>query len=125
MIPVHEMKNEIYVDISYRISVKMSWNISAYRISAKIQYRASLQQMFSSVMWSTSEWNIIEKYKMLDGDVVLPTGSWLDWGILKGTSDAKFTFFMVFELKCVLAVCVHNHHIMIKIHPCFFLNLHK
>ncbi len=26
-------------------------------------------------------------------------------------------FYKLFELKCVLAACVHNHHIMIKIHP--------
>ncbi len=29
-------------------------------------------------------------------------------------------FYKLFELKCVLAVCVHNHPIMIKIHPVFF-----
>ncbi len=30
-------------------------------------------------------------------------------------------FYKLFELKCVLAVCVHNHSIMIKIHPvCVF-----
>ncbi len=30
---------------------------------------------------------------------------------------------MLFELKCVLAVYVHNHPIMIKIHPVvYFLN---
>ncbi len=28
---------------------------------------------------------------------------------------------MLFEHKCVLAVCVHNHPIMIKIHPVLFL----
>ncbi len=26
----------------------------------------------------------------------------------------------LFELKCVLAACVHNHPIMIKIYPVFF-----
>ncbi len=30
---------------------------------------------------------------------------------------------MLFELKCVLAVCAHNHPIMIKIHPVFFFFL--
>ncbi len=34
-------------------------------------------------------------------------------------------FYMLFEHKCVLAVCVHNHPIMIKIHPVFFLYLLK
>jgi len=34
-------------------------------------------------------------------------------------------FYKLFELKCVLAVCVHNHLIMIKIHPVFFFNLLK
>ncbi len=29
-------------------------------------------------------------------------------------------FYMLFELKCVLAVCVHNHLIIIKIHKVFF-----
>ncbi len=29
-------------------------------------------------------------------------------------------FYKLFELKCVLAVCVHKHPIMIKIHPVFF-----
>ncbi len=32
----------------------------------------------------------------------------------------KIDFYMLFELKCVLAVYVHNHPIMIKIHPVFF-----
>ncbi len=32
-------------------------------------------------------------------------------------------FYMVFEHKCVLAVCVHIHPIMIKIHPVFFFFL--
>ncbi len=31
----------------------------------------------------------------------------------------------LFELKCVLAVCVHNHPLMIKIHPVFFFYLVK
>ncbi len=34
-------------------------------------------------------------------------------------------FYKLFELKCVLAVCVHNHPIIIKIHPVFFFNLVK
>ncbi len=35
-------------------------------------------------------------------------------------------FYKVFELKCVFAVCVHNHPIMVKIHPVFIcLNLLK
>ncbi len=33
---------------------------------------------------------------------------------LKGSSDAKLTY-MLFELKYVLAVCVHNHTIKIEI----------
>jgi len=32
---------------------------------------------------------------------------------------------MVFEHKCVLAVCEQNHPRMIKIHPVFFYNLNK
>jgi len=56
----------------------------------------------------------------------LPCNVVVDW--LKGTYYAKFTFTcMVFEHKCVLAVCVHNHHIMVKpIHYLFFfLNPHE
>ncbi len=32
----------------------------------------------------------------------------------------KIHFYMLFEHKCLLAVCVHNHPIMIKIHPVVF-----
>ncbi len=38
----------------------------------------------------------------------------------KGVIGCKIHFYMLFELKCVLAVCEHNHPIMIKIHPVFF-----
>ncbi len=34
-------------------------------------------------------------------------------------------FYKFFELKCVLAVCVHNHPKMIKIHPVLFFYLLK
>ncbi len=34
--------------------------------------------------------------------------------LIKGTYYAKLTFKMLFEHKCVMAVCVHNHPIMIK-----------
>ncbi len=40
--------------------------------------------------------------------------------LLKGVIGCKIHFYMLFEHKCVLAVCVHNHPIMIKIHPVFF-----
>ncbi len=36
---------------------------------------------------------------------------------LKGSYNATC---QLFELKCVLAVCIHNNPIMIKIHPVFF-----
>ncbi len=42
---------------------------------------------------------------------------------LKGDIGYKNHFYMVFEIKCVLAVCVQNHPIMIKIHPVFFFFL--
>ncbi len=45
--------------------------------------------------------------------------------LFKGDIRCKINFNMVFEHKCVLAVCVHNHPIMIKIHPVLFLNPHK
>ncbi len=32
-------------------------------------------------------------------------------------------FYKLFELKCVLAVCVHNHPIMIIIHPVFLTSI--
>ncbi len=38
----------------------------------------------------------------------------------KGVIGCDMHFYKQFELKCVLAVCVHNHPIMIKIHPVFF-----
>ncbi len=40
----------------------------------------------------------------------------------KGVIGCKIHFYMLFEQKCVLALCVHNHPIMIKIHLvfCFF-----
>ncbi len=41
-------------------------------------------------------------------------------GFLFKGSYALHALLQVFELKCVLAVCVHNHTIMIKIHPVFF-----
>ncbi len=37
----------------------------------------------------------------------------------KGVIGCKIHFYMLFELKCVLAVCVHNHTIMIIIHQVF------
>ncbi len=44
----------------------------------------------------------------------------------KGAIGCDIHFYKLFELKCVLAVCVHNHHIMKKIHRVFFfLNLVK
>ncbi len=44
--------------------------------------------------------------------------------IFKGVIGCKIHFYMLFELKCVLAVCVHNHPTMIiNIHQVFvFLN---
>ncbi len=38
-----------------------------------------------------------------------------------GVIGCDMHFYKLFELKCVLAVCVHNHPIMIKI-PVFFLS---
>ncbi len=38
---------------------------------------------------------------------------------LKGS---YYALLQVVELKCVLAVCVHNHPIIIQIHPVFFLS---
>ncbi len=40
--------------------------------------------------------------------------------LFKGVIRREMHFYMLFEHKCVLAVCVHNHTIMIKIHPVFF-----
>ncbi len=37
----------------------------------------------------------------------------------------KIHFYMLFDMKFVLAVCVHNHPIMIIIHPVFLLNPNK
>ncbi len=39
----------------------------------------------------------------------------------KGVIGCYIHFYKLFELKCVLAVCVHNHPIMIKSTQCFFL----
>ncbi len=33
---------------------------------------------------------------------------------IKGVVRCNIHFYMLFEHKCVLAVCVHIHHIMIK-----------
>ncbi len=44
---------------------------------------------------------------------------------MKGVIRYEMHFYMLFEHKCVLAVCVHNHPIMIKINPVFFLYLLK
>ncbi len=44
---------------------------------------------------------------------------------IKGVIRCKIYFNMVFKHKCVLAVFVHIHPIMIKIHPVFFLNPYK
>lgn len=44
----------------------------------------------------------------------------------KGVIGCYIYFYKLFELKCVLAVCVSNHPIMIKIHlDLFFFNLIK
>ncbi len=40
--------------------------------------------------------------------------------MFKGDIRCKIHFYMVFEHKCVLAVCVHNHTIMIKNPPSAF-----
>ncbi len=39
---------------------------------------------------------------------------------VKGVIGCKIHFYMLFELKGVFAMCVHNHPIMIKFHPVFF-----
>ncbi len=39
----------------------------------------------------------------------------------KGVMGCKIHFYMLFELKCVLSVCVRNYPIMIKIQQCIFL----
>jgi len=48
---------------------------------------------------------------------------------IKGHLLCKIHFYMMFEHKCVLAVCEQNHPRMIKIHSVFFLvffyNLNK
>ncbi len=50
------------------------------------------------------------------------TAKWFHISALKGSSDAKFTFTftLLFEHKYVVAVCVHIHPTMIKIHPVLF-----
>jgi len=40
---------------------------------------------------------------------------------IKGHLLWKIHFYMVFEHKCVLAVCEQNHPRMLKIHPVVFL----
>jgi len=40
------------------------------------------------------------------------------WSTLKGSYNGMH-FFKLIVLKCVLAVPIHNHHIMLKIHPVF------
>ncbi len=42
---------------------------------------------------------------------------------IKGYIRCKIHFYMVFKHKCVMAVCVHNHLIMIKIHPVLFFKI--
>ncbi len=44
---------------------------------------------------------------------------------LKGVIGCDMHFYKLFKLKCVLAECVHNHPIMMKIHPVFFFYLIK
>ncbi len=45
---------------------------------------------------------------------------------IQGVTGCYMHFYKSFELKCVLTVCVHNHPIMIQIHPVFlFFNLLK
>ncbi len=46
--------------------------------------------------------------------------AWSWFWYVKGVIGCKIHFYMLFELKCALAVCVHIHVIMIKIHPLFF-----
>jgi len=45
--------------------------------------------------------------------------------VLKGHLLWKIHFYMVFEHKCVLAVCEQINHRMIKMNPVFFYNLNK
>ncbi len=40
--------------------------------------------------------------------------------LFKGVIGCDMHFYKLFELKCVLTVCVHNHPIMIKIHTVFY-----
>jgi len=42
---------------------------------------------------------------------------------VKGHLLWKIHFYMVFEHKCVLAVCEQNHPRMIKIHPVAFFTI--
>ncbi len=48
----------------------------------------------------------------------------LNW-YFKGVIGCDMHFYKLFEHNCVLEVCVHNHPIMIKIHPVFFFHLVK
>ncbi len=46
--------------------------------------------------------------------------AFIQQGCVKGVIGCNMHFYKLFELKCVLAVCVHNHLIMKKFHPVFF-----
>ncbi len=63
--------------------------------------------------------------KMTWSDAKLDIFSGTQNKYFKGVIGYKTHFYMLFEHKCVLAVCVHNHPIMIKIHPVVFFYLYK
>jgi len=44
-----------------------------------------------------------------------------DWNKHKVVIRCHMHFYKLFKLNCVLAVCVHNHPVMIKFHTVFFL----
>ncbi len=70
---------------------------------------------------------VLEPYKVRMTNVCSSTNTMLNRisipleNTIKGDIRCKIPFYMVLEHKCVLAVCVHNHPIVIKNPPSAFL----
>ncbi len=64
--------------------------------------------------------NIVRGYLLIHQNVWL-TKKYCQVSSIKGVIGCKIHFYMLYEHKCVLAVFVHIHPLMIKIHPVLFL----
>ncbi len=100
--------------------IKFSWKCThsqAVQDFKKLSISSLVHQWILCSDWLPSEWESKQLIKTSQWSTSNPHHSTPS---IKGVIGCYMHFYKLFELKCVLAVCVHNHPIMIKIHPVFF-----